>query len=82
MLHTTYGQNPHANTFMDVTTGTILSDTEVGEYTEIYKGEKLASNHNVNKGIYNSDFSSHAAVYTYDKSGKLILTMTLNEIKL
>jgi hypothetical protein len=72
MLNTTYGENPKANTFMDVTTGKILTAAQVGEYTEIYKGEPLASNHNVNKGIYNSDFSSNVVVYTYDKNGKLI----------
>ena len=72
MLYTTYGENPEAHTFMDVTTGEILSAAEVGTYTEIYKGEPLASNHNVNKGIYNSDFSSNLVVYTYDKDGALI----------
>jgi hypothetical protein len=46
-----------------------------GNYRQLYKGEPHASNQNVNKGIYNCDFSSVVTVYQYDKNGKLIDSM-------
>ena len=42
----------------------------------VYKGEALASNQNVNKGLYNGNFSSVVSVYKYDASGKLIDSMS------
>ena len=71
MLHVTYGANAQANTFMDEN-GKILTAAQVGAYDTVYKGEPMMSNHNVNKGIFNSDFSSVVTVYTYNSSGKLI----------
>ena len=55
--------------------GNILTVAEVGDYTTIYTGEKIASNQNINKGFYNSDFSSVVTVYTYDKNGELVSSM-------
>lgn len=75
MLHVTYGENAKADTFMDVATGQILSAAEVGTYREIYHGEAMASNQNVNKGLYNINFSSVVTVYEYDANGKLISSM-------
>ena len=72
MLHMEYGVNAHANTFMDLATGKILTAEEVGKYETVYKGEALASNQNVNKGLYNNDFSSTVVIYEYDQNGKLI----------
>jgi hypothetical protein len=72
MLSVTYGAKAKAHTFMDLTTGKILTAAEVGTYKTIYSGEGMASNQNVNKGIYNSDFSSVVMIYTYDKNGKII----------
>ena len=73
MLHVTYGVGAKANTFMNTVTGEILTANEVGKnYVEIYKGESLASNQNVNKGIFNNNFSSVVMVYTYDRNGKLL----------
>ena len=71
MLHVTYGADAKANTFMDQY-GNILTAEEVGEYDIVYKGEVMMSNQNVNKGVFNSDFSSVVTVYFYDASGKLI----------
>ena len=71
MLHVTYGANATANTFMDEN-GKILTAAQVGAYDTVYKGEPMMSNHNVNKGIFNSNFSSTVTVYTYNASGKLI----------
>ena len=71
MLHVTYGANAQANTFMDEN-GKIFTAAQVGAYDTVYKGEPMMSNHNVNKGIFNSDFSSVVTVYTYDVTGKLI----------
>ncbi len=71
MLHVEYGENPVANTFMDET-GKILTAAQVGEYETIYRAEAIASNQNVNKGLYNNDFSSTVTVYSYDKNGKLL----------
>ncbi len=75
MLHVTYGENSKADTFMDVNTGEILTAAEVGTYRETYHGEAMASNQNVNKGLYNVNFSSVVTVYEYDKDGKLISSM-------
>ena len=75
MLHMEYGVNAHANTFMDLATGKILPAAQVGTLTMVYKGEALASNQNVNKGLYNSNFSSVVTVYEYDANGKLIASM-------
>jgi hypothetical protein len=75
MLHMVYGENAHPNTLMDAD-GNIYTTGELGkwdaDFTKTYTGEGLASNQNVNKGIYNSNFSSTVVVYTYDKNGKLI----------
>jgi hypothetical protein len=72
MLNVSYGTKAKANTFMDMVTGEILTAEQVGSYSTTYSGEGLASNQNVNKGIYNSNFSSVVMVYTYDASGKLL----------
>ena len=72
MLDVKYGANPMANTFMDLTTGEILTAGEVGAYSTTYEGEGFGSNQNVNKGIYNSNFNSVVTVYTYDQNGKLL----------
>ncbi len=75
MLHTTYGVGAKGNTFMNVDTGEILTAAEVGQYSTVYSGHALHSNQNVNKGLYNGNFSSVVTVYTYDNSGKLIDSM-------
>ena len=76
MLHMTYGEVSKANTFLNTETGEILTAQQVGgNYRTLYKGEALASNQNVNKGIYNGDFSSVVTVYQYDAKGKLIDSM-------
>ncbi len=72
MLHMVYGVGAHPNTLMDVDTGEILPAAQVGTLTTVYKGEGLASNQNVNKGLYNGNFSSTVVIYEYDNSGKLI----------
>ena len=72
MLNCSYGVGAKANTFMDVNTGEIFTAEEIGAYEVVYKGADIHSNQNINKGIYNGDFSSTVAVYTYDKSGKLL----------
>ena len=74
MCHVTYGKDAHANSFMDET-GKILMASEVGEFEEIYHGERLASNQNANKGIYTCKFNSVVTVYTYDETGNLIDSM-------
>ena len=71
MLSVTYGADAKANSFMDAE-GNIYTAAQVGEYDTVYKGEPMMSNHNVNKGIFNSNFSSTVTVYTYDAKGKLI----------
>ncbi len=72
MLNMTYGSNPHANTFMDVDTGKIYSAAEIGDYTAVYNGAGLHSNQNINKGLYNGNFSSVVTVYEYNKYGTLL----------
>ena len=72
MLHVELGEMSTANSFMDET-GKILTAKEVGgNYYEIYRGDGFGSNQNVNKGIYNNDYTSTVAVYSYDKDGKLL----------
>lgn len=73
MLHVIYGQNAHAGTYTDGK-GNIFLSSELGELEEIYHGESMASNQNVNKGICNSNLSSTVTVYTY-KNGELIDSM-------
>ena len=72
MLHCTYSGTPKANTFMNVETGEILTAAEVGDYSVIYKGADMHSNQNVNKGLYNGDFSSTVVLYEYDGEGNLL----------
>ena len=71
MCHVTYGVNRGANSFMDEQ-GRLLTAAEVGEFEEIYRGEPMASNQNVNKGIYANRFTSVVTVYEYGKDGNLI----------
>lgn len=71
MAYVIYGVNAGPATFMDED-GHIISVDEVGEYERIYSGDGIASNQNVNKGIFNSTLRSVVTVYTYDKNGKLL----------
>ncbi len=64
MLHVIYGKDAHANTYTDGK-GKIFLASELGELEEIYHGESMASNQNVNKGIYNSNLCSTVTVYTH-----------------
>ena len=73
MLHVDYTLR-EPTTFMDEQ-GNIIPVSEVKDYVTIYTGEKIASNQNINKGFYNSDFSSVVTVYTYDKNGELLSSM-------
>ena len=79
MLHVTYGQvTPQAHTFMD-DDGKVWHVDELpgvwkDDYTEQYDGESIASNQNVNKGIYNCDFTSVVTVYSYNADGTLDVT--------
>ncbi len=75
MLHCSYGAGAKANTFMDLETGKILTAAEVGKYDTVYSGHAIHSNQNVNKGLYNGNFSSVVTVYEYDKDGKLLNSM-------
>ena len=72
MLNMAYGSSPHPNTLMDVDTGKIYSEAEIGAYTVVYEGAGLHSNQNINKGLYNNTYCSTVTVYEYDKNGKLI----------
>lgn len=53
----------------------IYTNTSLGitnwqtDLIETYKGEPMASNQNCNKGLFNTDYSTTVAVYTYDASG-------------
>ncbi len=73
MLHVDYTLR-EPTTFMDEE-GNILPVAEVGDYVTVYTGEKIASNQNINKGFFNSDFSSVVTVYEYGKDGTLIRSM-------
>ncbi len=74
MAYVIYGANAQAATFADAE-GNVYPVSSVGFYDTIYSGDGMASNQNVNKGVYNSTFSSTVTVYTYDASGKLIASM-------
>ena len=75
MAHVAYGVNAKANSFL-LENGKIVTAAQVGTYREAYKGEPMMSNQNVNKGIFNSDFSSVVTVYTYDSAGNLTNMMS------
>ena len=72
MLYCTYSGTAKAHTFMDLDTGKILTADEVGDYSVVYKGADMHSNQNVNKGLYNGDFSSTVVLYEYDGEGNLM----------
>ncbi len=74
MAYVMYGANAAPVTFADKD-GNVYTTARVGFYDTIYSGDGMASNQNVNKGVYNSTFSSTVTVYTYDASGKLIASM-------
>ncbi|MBO5305201.1 MAG: hypothetical protein J6B12_00410, partial [Clostridia bacterium] len=75
----TYGKNPYPYSLADKEGNLYwLEELYSGDKTlwqnafeKTYSGEALASNHNVNKGFYNNNFSSVVTVYTYDAGGKL-----------
>ena len=50
---------------------TTVDGKTVNVFTQTHFGEGLASNHNVNKGFYNNNFSSVVTVYTYNADGTL-----------
>ena len=72
MLYCTYSGTAKAHTFMNLETGKILTADEVGDYSVVYKGADMHSNQNVNKGLYNGDFSSTVVLYEYDGEGNLM----------
>ncbi len=72
MAYVSYGQYPVARSFIDKE-GNIYEAAEVGDdFVTIDKGDAMMSNHNCNKGIFNRNYSSTVAVYSYDKDGKLL----------
>jgi len=74
MAHVTYGAQPSYDTYADKD-GTLYPATQIGKVDRIYNGDGIASNQNVNKGVFNSTFNSTVTVYTYDKDGKLLKSM-------
>ena len=75
MAHVTYGATPSFDTYIDKE-GKVYSAATIGLADRMYNGDGVASNQNVNKGIFNSTFDSVATVYTYDKDGKLLASMS------
>ncbi len=71
MAYVIYGVNAGPANFMDED-GNIIPKEQVGEYETVWSGDGIASNQNVNKGIFNSTLRSVATVYTYDKNGTLL----------
>lgn len=71
MAYVSYGLNAGPVNFLDED-GKLISVNQVGDYKMIYSGDGIASNQNVNKGLYNSTLHSVVTVYTYDKNGKLL----------
>ncbi|MBE6662079.1 MAG: hypothetical protein E7606_02215 [Ruminococcaceae bacterium] len=71
MAYVIYGIHAGPATFMDED-GKIIPKELVGSYEMIYSGDGIASNQNVNKGIFNSTLHSVATVYSYDKNGTLL----------
>ncbi len=70
MAYVSYGQYPEARSFIDKE-GNIYTAKEVNFFETVEGGDAMASNHNCNKGIFNRNFTSTVAVYSYDKDGKL-----------
>ena len=75
MAHVTYGAQPSYDTYADKD-GTLYPASQVGKVDRIYNGDGIASNQNVNKGVFNSNFNSVVSVYEYDKNGKLLKSMS------
>ena len=74
MAYVMYGASAGPISFADAE-GNVYTTAQVGFYDTIYSGDGIATNQNVNKGVYNSTFSSTVTVYTYDASGKLVSSM-------
>lgn len=78
MLYVYYSNDSYPITLMDKD-GNVYAASDLGitqsnwksTLTQTYKGEALASNQNVNKGIFNSNFSSVVTVYSYNADGTL-----------
>jgi hypothetical protein len=71
MAYVSYGQYPEAQSFIDKE-GNIYDKDEVGKFDTIDPGNAMMSNHNCNKGVFNRNYTSTVAVYSYDKNGKLL----------
>lgn len=71
MAYVSYGQYPEAQSFMDKE-GNIYSKDQVGKFDTIDPGNAMMSNHNCNKGVFNRNYTSTVAVYSYDANGKLL----------
>jgi len=71
MAYVQYGANAAAKTYADKE-GKVYAADAVGKVDRIYNGDGIASNQNVNKGVFNSTFDSVVTVYTYDEDGKLL----------
>lgn len=78
MLFVSYGNPTYPVTYADAD-GNVYSNADLGVTTsnwktalvQTYEGEPMASNQNCNKGLFNANYSTTVAVYTYDASGNL-----------
>ncbi len=87
MLFVSYGDPTYPVTYADVN-GNIYANADLGvtatnwktALTQTYVGEPMASNQNCNKGIYNANYSTTVAVYTYDASGNNLIGVNSYEV--
>ncbi len=78
MLFVSYGDTTYPVTYADKD-GNVYANADLGvtednwktKLIQTYAGEPMASNQNCNKGLYNANYSTTVAVYTYDASGNL-----------
>jgi len=71
MAYVIYGVNAGPANFMDED-GNLIAKEQIGEYEMVWNGDGIASNQNVNKGVFNSTLRSVVTVYSYDKNGELL----------
>lgn len=72
MAFVSYGEIPPvARSFVD-RDGKVYTAEEVGEIEMLRLGNSMASNHNCNKGVFNRNYTSTVAVYSYDASGRML----------
>lgn len=72
MAYVIYGINASPDNYMDEDGNIIPAAQLENDRERVWSGDGIASNQNVNKGVFNSTLRSVVTVYSYDKNGELL----------